>query len=151
MPPVPNHPNVAPRAKSWFERNWGCLVPIGCLLVLLAFAGFVAAIAAVASVAMRSSDVYEEAVARASAHPSVVAALGPPIEGGWFVSGSVQVSGPSGDADLEIPLTGSLREAKLYAVAKKSAGRWTFSTLELEVEGMPSRIPLLPPASAPAP
>lgn len=151
MLPAPNPAYVAPRPKTWFERNWGCLIPIGCLGALLVLGAFVAVIAGIASVAMRSSDVYEEAVAQASAHPTVVAALGPPIEGGFFVSGSIHVSGPGGDADLEIPLSGSIREAKLYAVATKSAGRWTFSTLEVEVEGMPARIPLLRPAPAAAP
>lgn len=121
-------------------------MPVGCLLVLLALAGFAAAIVGIASLSIRSSDVYEDAVARASAHPVVVTTLGPPIEGGWLVSGSIRMSGPSGTADLEIPLSGSIREAKLYAVATKSAGRWTFSTLEVEVEGMPSRILLLPAA-----
>lgn len=144
--PAPHSPNVAPRPKTWLERNWGCLVPVGCLFAVLALAGFVAAVAGIASVAMRSSDVYEEAVAQASANPTVVATLGPPIEAGWFVSGSIRVSGPSGNADLEIPLSGSMREAKLYAVATKSAGRWAFSTLEVEVEGMASRISLLPRA-----
>jgi hypothetical protein len=144
FPPAPA-PGPAPRPKSFFERNWGCLIPIGCLGALVAFAAFVAVVGGIASLGMRSSDVYEDAMTRAAAHPAVVAELGPPIEGGWFVSGSLQVSGSSGTADLEIPLHGSLREGTLFAVAAKSAGRWTFSTLELEIEGKPTRIPLLAP------
>lgn len=139
-------PNVAPRPKSFFERNWGCLVPIGCLVVLVALAAFVAIVVGIATLGIRSSDAYEDAMARASAHPAIVAELGPPIESGWFVSGSLQVSGSTGTADLEIPLRGSLREGTLYAVATKSAGRWTFSTLELEIEGKPARVSLLPPS-----
>jgi hypothetical protein len=146
--PFPHPPGAwpSPRPKSFFERNWGCLIPIGCLAVLVALAAFVAMVGGMASLGMRSSDAYEDAMARASAHPAVVAELGPPIRGGWFVSGSLQVSGSTGTADLEIPVAGSLREGTLYAVATKSAGRWTFSTLEVEIEGKTTRIPLIPPS-----
>jgi hypothetical protein len=140
-----------PRPKGFFERNWGWLVPLGCLGALLAFAVFIIAILGIVNVSMRSSDVYRDAMARASADPAVVRELGPPVEAGFLVSGSLNVSGSSGQADIAIPLVGSVREGTLYAVASKSAGRWTFSTLEVEVEGNPSRLPLLPPAPAPAP
>lgn len=146
--PFPHPPGAwpSPRPKSFFERNWGCLIPIGCLAVLVALAAFVAFVVGIATFGIRSSDAYEDAMARASAHPAVVAELGPPIESGWFVNGSLKVSGSTGTADLEIPLKGSLREGTLYAVGTKSAGRWTFSTLEVEIEGKTTRIPLLPPS-----
>jgi hypothetical protein len=114
--------------------------------VLVAFVAFVAFVVGIATFGIRSSDAYEDAMARASAHPAVVAELGPPIESGWFVNGSLKVSGSTGTADLEIPLKGSLREGTLYAVGTKSAGRWTFSTLEVEIEGKTTRIPLIPPS-----
>ena len=139
----------APRPKSWFERHWPWLVPLGCLGVLVVIAALTAVIMVIAEVAMRSSDVCRDAVARAATDPVVQRELGPPVEVGWFISGSVRVSGPSGEADLSIPIVGSLREGTLYAVGTKSAGRWTFTTLEVEIDGNPTRIPLLPPAPPP--
>jgi hypothetical protein len=119
--------------------------------VLALFAGFVALTSGIVAISMRSSDAYRDAMARASTDPAVLRELGAPVESGWFISGSVHVTGPSGTADLAIPLVGSVRKGTLYAVGTKAAGLWTFSTLEVEVEGNPARIPLLAPAPAPAP
>ena len=85
--------------------------------------------------AMTSSDAYRLAVERAMSDAEVVEALGEPIEPGWFVSGSVQVTGPTGTADIAVPLRGSRASGTLFVVATKSAGEWTFERLELEVEG----------------
>ena len=81
----------------------------------------------------------QELIIRAKA---LSAELGTPIETGWFVSGSVSVSGPTGHADVSIPLSGPRASGTLYGVADKSAGLWTFSLLELELEGRPGRIDL---------
>ncbi|HEY4593757.1 MAG TPA: cytochrome c oxidase assembly factor Coa1 family protein, partial [Thermoanaerobaculia bacterium] len=84
-----------------------------------------------------------EAVARAEANPQVRAELGEPVREGWWVSGHVRTTGSSGNAALAIPLKGSRRDGTVYAVAHKSAGRWTYDTLEVVVEGRPGRIALL--------
>lgn len=116
--------------RSWIK--WvagGC----GCLLVL----GGLAAVALVVGVfgLIQRSDVYEEAVARARSHPAATAALGEPIETGWYVMGSVETSGPGGEASLSVPLEGPRGEGTLYVEATKRAGAWTYQTLALEVEG----------------
>ncbi len=59
------------------------------------------------------------------------------------VSGNINVSGPSGQADLSIPISGPDGKATIYAVATKSAGQWTFSTLVVEINGTMQRIDLL--------
>ncbi len=48
--------------------------------------------------AMKSSDVYKDALAQAKAEPAVIEALGSPIKDGMFVSGSTNVNGASGEA-----------------------------------------------------
>jgi hypothetical protein len=92
---------------------------------------------------MTSSDVYKEAVAVAKTHPAVVERIGSPIEEGLFITGNINVNGPSGAADIAIPISGPYGEATIYAVATKSAGQWTFSTLVMEVEDTKERIDLL--------
>ena len=86
---------------------------------------------------------YRQGVAAALHHPEVITALGDPVEAGFFTLGTVSVSGPSGSADLAIPLAGPKGEGVLYVVAEKEAGAWTMSRLEVEVEGRAERIELL--------
>ena len=92
---------------------------------------------------MKSSDAYKDAVAAAKAHPSVQQTLGSPIEEGMFTTGSIKISGPSGQADLAIPIAGPSGKATVYAVATRSAGQWTFSTLVVEIKDTKQRIDLL--------
>ena len=66
-------------------------------LALIAMAvAFVAVIVFVVFGAMKSSDVYKLAVARAKADPRVTSALGTPISEGMFMSGNTNVNGGSG-------------------------------------------------------
>jgi hypothetical protein len=70
--------------------------------------------------------------------------LGSPIEAGIFVMGSINVSGPSGKADLAIPISGPSGKGTIYARASKAANRWTFSQLVVEIKATKERIDLTP-------
>lgn len=128
---------------SWWGRNWKWVVPVGCLGLILCCIAFLGVILTIVFSAIKSSDVYEGALDRARSSEAVAAALGTPVDDGWWVSGNVDVSGPSGTADIAIPVHGPEGEGTLYAVAEKSAGRWEYSRLEVEVEGSSERIDLL--------
>jgi len=132
-----------PESRNWWSRNWKWFVPVGCLSLIALLVAFVGSIFLVASTAMKSSDVYKEAVAKAQADPAVVEALGTPIKIGFLTSGSVNTSGPTGDAALSIPLSGPKGTATIQLEAKKSSGEWAFSTLAVEVESSRKRIDLL--------
>ena len=138
-----------PGGGSWFGRNWKWLVPVGCLGTALLLVGLAVGVVFLAFGAMKSSEVYQQALSRAQEHPAVEEAVGSPIKAGWLVSGNISVSGPSGEADLSIPISGPRGKARIYAVATRSAGRWEFSTLEVEILATGARITLLP-SSRPA-
>ena len=129
--------------KSWLQRNWLWLTSGGCLTVLCVCVVFAGAIFFTVTGAIRSSDVYQQALEKARANPAVVEALGEPIEPGWMPSGSINVSGPTGTANLAIPISGPKNSGTLYIEATKTAGTWEFSTLEVAVKG-DERIDLLP-------
>ena len=132
-------------------RARGCA--IGCLAATVAVGATVAFAAAIGFGVfgfMRSSEVVQEAVRRASEHPAVVDALGRPVEPRWWLTGSIQINGPSGHASLAIPLKGPKGAGTLYVEAFKRAGEWRYQTLELAPPSGP-RIDLLPPAPAPPP
>ena len=91
---------------------------------------------------MKSSDAYKLALARAKSDQRVIAALGAPIKEGMFTSGNTNVNGPSGEANIAIPISGPKGKATIYAVGTKSAGQWTFSKLAVQVQGSDEMIDL---------
>lgn len=150
MEPAPPPPPFAPAPHpvpppSWWSRNWKWFVPTGCCLTPLVLGGaFAAFLVLVIFGALKQTDVYQTAVARAKADPRVTAALGTPIEEGWWLSGNTEVSGGSGEANLSIPISGPKDKGTIYAVATKSAGVWTFSKLTVKVDSSGETIDLNP-------
>ena len=131
-------------SKSWLGRNMGCAIGLGCLAILAFICLMFLGVFAVAMTAMKASDVYSVAMHAATTDKTLISELGAPIKAGWFVSGSVNVAGSTGDANISIPVSGSFRAGHVNAVAKKAAGKWIFSVLNAEVEGRAAPIDLLP-------
>jgi Cytochrome oxidase complex assembly protein 1 len=125
--------------RTWWGRNWKWILPLGCLVGVVFCAGFAAIILG----SMRSSWACSEGVTLARHNEKVVEKLGEPIETGWLVSGSIKVAGPSGSADLAVPLHGPHNSGTLYVVAHEAAGQWRFDRAEVEVNGLEKRIDLL--------
>ena len=141
--------NATAPQSNWFSRNWKWAAPTGCLLVVLLVGAFVASIFFFVFSMMKSNDAYQHSMDVARHDARVVAALGTPIEEGWFVSGSFDESGGSGQAQFSIPVSGPKGAGTIYVEARKSAGEWRYSTLVLEVDGSGKRVDLLPtPAQA---
>lgn len=119
-------------------RNWKWVVPVGCLVPI----AFVLVLFATVFSILKSSVPYQAAMDSVRADCGAQEALGTPFAPGRFVSGSVNVSGPSGHADLSIPLSGSRGSGTLYVTATKTAGLWRFDLLELAMAGRSERIDL---------
>ena len=143
LTPAPIEPE-----KNWFRRHLILSISIG--IALLAIGFVVALLFGILSI-LRSSDVYKQALEKARNTPAVAEALGKPIEAGWWFTGNINVSGPSGSADLAIPISGPKGSGTIYAVATKRAGEWRFKLLEVAVEGQAQRIPLISPQSVAEP
>jgi Cytochrome oxidase complex assembly protein 1 len=147
-------PLIPVQRKSWLGRNWIWLLVVmfvcGVVLVLGIFTLIMGA--------MRSSDVVKEGVARAQSNPLVVQRLGTPISQGWLVSGSINVSTGSGNADVAVPISGPKGNGTVYVTGQKIAGIWTYSVIQAAIEGSGERIDLLsgarpaePQSSTPSP
>lgn len=93
---------------------------------------------------MKSSEPFKVAISRANASQEVQAALGTPIESGFFVTGNVTTTGSGGSAGILIPISGPKGEGSLHVEANKSAGTWTYTTLEAQIPGQSERIDLRP-------
>jgi hypothetical protein len=132
-------------SPNWMSRNWKWLVPVAILGFIVLAAAFVTGILLIVETSFRHSDCYTQALARSSANPQVLEKIGQPIVAGWFVSGNINISGPSGNADISIPISGPKGKGTIFVVAKKSAGEWSFETLQVGIEGQTQRIDLLTP------
>lgn len=117
----------------------------GCLVLALVGAAFGLGLAGLIFTGLKSSGPYAQALELARQNHEVVEALGEPIEAGWLASGSISITGPSGEAELSIPIHGPLNRGTIYVIAEKRAGQWDFERLEVEIEGLSERIDLLNP------
>ena len=128
---------------NWWKRNWKWFVPLGCVTIALLFLVFVGSILVIVFSAMKSTDVYREALARAKADPAVIEALGSPIKDGFLMSGNTNVNGASGESNLAIPISGPKGNGTIYVSANKSLGQWNYSGLVVEAGQTHQRIDLL--------
>ena len=140
MPP----PLASTHPRGWWSRHWKWVVPLLGALMLALFTGVILLFMSALFGMMKSSDAYQQAVREAKANPAVVQALGEPIEEGWLTMGNINVNGPSGEANLQIPISGPKGEGDIYLEATKSAGQWNYSTLLVRVDASDQAIDLLP-------
>jgi hypothetical protein len=135
------------QGRSWWGRNWKWVVPLGCLTPLVVCGGVVTLIIGLVFGLIKSSEPYREGLARAKGNAEVQAALGEPIQEGFFVSGSINtqsVNGvESGEANFSIPISGPKGSATIQVIASKSAGTWTYSMMRVDLAGQPRTIDLL--------
>lgn len=118
-------------------------MPAGCFSILILFVAFVGAIALIVFGAMKSTDVYKDALARARVNSTVIEVLGSPITEGFLISGNTNVNGASGEANLSIPISGPKGKGTIYIAANKSLGRWNYTGLIVEIAKTHQRIDLL--------
>ena len=132
-PPLPPRPApMPPPPRGWWKRNWKWALPVTVLTFVALVVTFVAIVLFAIRGSMMRSDVYADAMARARAHPEVVAAIGAPITPGFMPMGSISTSsedGGSGRADLMIPIEGPRGTGHLAAMAERRLGTWTWESL----------------------
>ena len=106
-------------------------VAVACLGILACITLFTGGIVATVFGAIRASEPYQVALELAQTDSDVLTALGEPVEPGIFVLGSIETSGQSGFADLQIPLKGSEQNGTLHVSARRVNGEWQYDTLSV--------------------
>ena len=118
-----------PEQRSWFQRYWIWLVPVGCAGSVFMVFALVALVVFADFAGFKSSWPYTEAIKLARENPDVIEELGEPVRAGWLVGGSIDLSGSSGEAKLAIPIRGPQNSGTIHVMAKKSAGMWQFESV----------------------
>ncbi|MFZ0978026.1 MAG: cytochrome c oxidase assembly factor Coa1 family protein [Candidatus Acidiferrales bacterium] len=135
--------------KHWFT-NWRILVPVVlsalflCLaLVVFGFVWFVHSLFA-------DSYPYKAAIRSASESPAVAEQIGVPFRVGWREGGRLHYHNYDAEAHFVIPISGPKGRGRIVVTGKAHDGRWSFQTLEVDVEGQSAPIELSNPDAAPA-
>ncbi len=81
---------------------------------------------------LTKSEAALQALKRANDTPAVSAKLGTPIVRGTFATGSYAInSNGSGEADLDVPVSGPKGSGRLLIVGKRTDHRWSYSRIAL--------------------
>jgi hypothetical protein len=139
-----------PPGPNWWSRNWKWVVPVICVVAVMAvvlpllFIGALAySVFSIVDHTFKSSGGYQQALAMVRSDPAAIQALGTPIEDGWFPTGHVESSGTGGTSDLAIPVSGPNGGGTLYLNATSVMGEWQFTRLVLKVKSTGEEIDLL--------
>ena len=92
---------------------------------------------------MKSSGAYKDAFAAVQADRSVMERFGSPIEEGFFVSGNVNTSGSTGQANISFPISGPDASGNVFCEATKAHGEWRFNYLVVKIKDSDERIVLV--------
>ena len=139
MSAKPTSPAADQDAKR-ARRNWIIATVVA---IVVALAGIGVGVFFFVVSLLKGSDVYQQALARVNASAQATQVLGLPIETG-FPMGNIRISGPSGEAQLSIPVHGSKAKGTIYLEATKRMGEWRFDRILLEIDGREDRIDLDP-------
>jgi len=131
-PPRTAPPPPPPPAKKSGCWKWGAL---GCLAVIVIGAIGIGVLVVFVFGAIKSTDVYKEALSRAQNDPRVIAALGSPIKSGFFLSGNVNVNNNNGTANFSFPISGPKGKGSVHAVATRDSSGWHYSELTATPDG----------------
>lgn len=93
------------------------------------------------STGLKSSEAYKRAVARVEGSAEATEIVGKPFSTGTPM-GSIEVSGPSGSANLSFGLEGPKGKGTVYVDAEKDMGRWKINRIVLEEDGTGQRVDL---------
>ncbi len=142
--PLPSAGDPA-RPEPWWQRHPRWCVAVVITGSALVMAVIVLAVFTVVIGSIKSSDVYVTAMDRVRHNPAVAAALGTPLNERILVTGNIHVSGPTGLAELEIPISGPKASATVYVEATKQLGEWHFDHLIVQLDSTRKRLDLLAP------
>ncbi|MHC4178983.1 MAG: cytochrome c oxidase assembly factor Coa1 family protein [Planctomycetota bacterium] len=129
--------------RGWLGRNWLWFVPTALLGLAALCGGFWLGIRLAPEVALKWSQAYAMALQRVQDDPQIIERLGQPIEeSGWLPRGEISLQNGRGDANFHFDVAGPNGQAEVHTQARRVAGRWGLSRLEVTITDDDQRIVL---------
>ncbi|GAA0709590.1 hypothetical protein ISN75_01915 [Dyella marensis] len=119
------------------QRKWAMWGPVVLVALVLAVGGLFWSVISI----MKSSDAYKLAVSEVQASTEVSQLLGTPITPG-IPTGSIQVSGADGRANLAFNVEGPKGKGTVYVLAVEAVGKWRLDKAVFEDGATKNRIDL---------
>ena len=116
----------------------------GCLILVVLGAGGCGTLIFGVFSLLKSSDAYTAGLQHVQSNEEVKKLIGTPIEPGFMMSGSINLSGSSGNADISFPVSGPNGSGHVYVIGTKREGTWQYSTMNFIQESSSEKINLLP-------
>jgi hypothetical protein len=129
------------KRKKFMPVKWVILIAVGAIFAFLVGIFHL----------LGNSEPAKAALHRAQSNPQLVERLGQPIQQGLIVSGNIQYNGPSGHAELSIPISGPKGKGTLYSISNRRMGVWEFEALRFAADGQHARLDLLASTAPTAP
>ncbi len=126
------------------KSNIGKVIGCGCAaIVIIGICGAAATFIGFSKL-MKSNTPYADSIAAAQNSPTAVAALGEPIEPGFFPTGNISLNNGEGTVDFQIGVSGPKGTGKIFVKGNKESGSSSrnYETWELKVDGQEEAIPL---------
>ncbi len=132
------------KQKGWFSRNWKWAVPTGgCLIIIILLIVFAGSLFLGLTSIIKESSPYQEALSSTTTNELVIDRLGEPIVTDGMISGKINYSGDSGQANLEIPIKGPKGKATIHVIGFKENDQWSYQTLKVYIENSNEEVDLL--------
>lgn len=119
------------------QRKWAIS---GLILIFVILPLFIVSISS-----MLKGEAYELSLSEIQSNIEITELIGSPIEPGFFVTGSVKISGPSGEASLQYSISGPKGTAEVLVHAYKKMGKWVIQEIIVYSEEQSKTIQVVTP------
>jgi len=90
-------------------------------------------------------EAYDLSLKAINSNDEVAQLIGVPIESGFFVMGSIETSGPTGQASLQYSISGPKGEAEVDVFANKEIGEWKLNEVIVYQQEQDIKIQVIAP------
>ncbi len=133
--------------RSWFARNWGWVLPVGCcsgclIMIVISFLGLGTFAFSIFN-EMKEMSPLEEVLVTVNESEMAKEILGENIKSIGFPNGNISVNNDDGEVKFSIDLEGTKGKGVLYVNGIRVAKKWSYEDLYIIIRETAEEINLL--------